>query len=65
MLQFDEVKKMQDDGLSIEEFCEIIKKDLDILDNPKADKMIQIAFQKSGTLWILYQNSRDLVELIK
>lgn len=67
MLSYDEVKEMEcgNSKISCLDFCDVIAKDLGIIDNPKAVRMIEIAFQHSENYWQLYTHCKELVELIK
>lgn len=60
-------KMYRDECGNIPEFFYIVKKDLEILDNPKADRLMSIAWEDahSGGYYEVYQKARELVELIK
>lgn len=63
-----DIEKMyRDEKGNIPNFEYIVKKDLGILDNPKADKMMSIAWEKGhpGGYYEIYLEALDLVELIK
>jgi hypothetical protein len=62
---FDNMYK--DEHGNIPEFYFIVKRDLGILDNPKADKLMSIAWEDghSAGYYEVYQKARDLVELIQ
>jgi hypothetical protein len=66
-LTYDDFEKMyRDEHGDIPEFNYICKKDLGILDNPKADKLMWIAweFGHSDGYYAVYQKAQDMVELI-
>ena len=66
-LTLDDFDKMyRDEKGNIPEFFYICKKDLGILDNPKADKLMSIAWEEGHAYgyYEVYQHARDLLELI-
>ena len=66
-LTLDDFDKMyRDEKGNIPEFFYICKKDLGILDSPKADKLMSIAWEEGHAYGYheVYQYARDLVELI-
>ena len=63
----DDFDKMyRDEHGHIPHFFYIVKKDLGILDNPKADKLMDLAWERghSHGYYEVYINAQDLVELI-
>jgi hypothetical protein len=60
-------KMYRDERGHIPNFEYIVKKDLDILDNPKADRLMSIAWEDGHACRYheVYQKARDLVELIR
>jgi hypothetical protein len=56
----------RDEHGNIPEFFYIVKKDLGILENTKADKLMSKAWELGHAYgyYEVYQNARDLVELI-
>jgi hypothetical protein len=60
-------KMYRDEHGNIPNFFYIVKRDLDIVDYPKADKLMSYAWQEghSGGYYEVYQIARDLVELIQ
>jgi hypothetical protein len=59
-------KMYRDEHGNIPEFFYIVKKDLGILDNPKAGKLMSYAWQEghANGYYEVYSIARDLVELI-
>ena len=59
-------KMYRDEHGNIIHFYYIVKKDLGILENPKADKLMSIAWEEghASGYYEVYQKARDLVELI-
>lgn len=67
MITPSEMDKMhRDKNGNIPEFDYVVKKDLRILDNPKADLLMQIAWDygHSGGYYEVYHNAQVLAELI-
>jgi hypothetical protein len=58
---------MKDKRGNFHEFFDVVKDDLGITDNPKADLMMSIAWQKghSGGYYEVYLIALELVELIR
>ena len=58
---------MKNEKGEIPEFNDVIKFDLDIIDNPRADTMLWIAWQKghSNGYYEVYLIALELVELIR
>jgi len=66
-LTWEDFEKMwKDEHGNIPEFFYICKKDLGILDNPKADRLLSYAWREghSSGYYSVYQIARDLVEFI-
>jgi hypothetical protein len=59
-------KMYRDEKGNIPYFFYIVKKDLGILDNPKADKLMDLAWERGHSYgyYEVYINAKDLVELI-
>jgi hypothetical protein len=59
-------KMYRDEHGNIPEFFYIVKKDLGILDNPKSDKLMSIAWEDghASGYYEVYLHAMDLVELI-
>jgi hypothetical protein len=57
----------RDEKGNIPNFFYIVKKDLGILENPKADKLMSIAWEQGHAYgyYEVYTHARELVELIK
>ena len=60
-------KMYRDEHGNIPNFDYIVKKDLDILDNPKADRMMSLVWEygHSCGYYEVYLHALDLVELIE
>jgi hypothetical protein len=60
-------KMYRDEHGNIPEFFYIVKKDLGILENPKADKLMSKAWERGHSYgyYEVYINAQELVELIK
>ena len=68
MLTPDDFDKMwRDERGNIPFWSYIMKKDLDILDNPKAEKLMSIAWERGHSCgyYEVYINALELVDLIK
>jgi hypothetical protein len=66
-LTYEDFEKMyRDEHGNIPQFDYIIKKNLGILDNPKADKLMAYAWREGhpSGYYSVYQIAHDLVELI-
>jgi hypothetical protein len=67
-LTYQDFEKMwKDEHGNIPEFFYIVKKDLGILENSKADKLMSYAWQEghSAGYYEVYNIARELVELIQ
>lgn len=67
-LSYKDFEKMyRDEKGNIPNFFYIVKKDLGILDNPKADRLMSIAWEDghSAGYHEVYNKARELVELIQ
>jgi hypothetical protein len=67
-LSYQDFEKMyRDERGNIPEFHYICKKNLGILENPKADKLMSYAWQEGHAhgYYEVYQIARELVELIQ
>jgi hypothetical protein len=67
MITWEEFEAMKDEKGNIPNFFEIVKKDLGIENNPKADAMMRIAWESGHSCGYheVYNDARDLVELIR
>ena len=66
-LTFEDFEKMyRDEHGNIPHFYYIVKNDLNIMDNPKADKLMAYAWREghSDGYYAVYQIASELVELI-
>lgn len=66
-LSYKDFEKMyRDEHGNIPEFFYIVKRNLGILENSKADKLMSIAWEKGHACgyYEVYQEAKDLVELI-
>jgi len=66
-ITYNEMKSMENEKGQIPDFSDIVKKDLGIESNPKADKMLYIAWElgHSNGYYEVYLHAMDLVELIQ
>jgi hypothetical protein len=67
MMTYQELGALEDEKGNIPNFFELIKKDLGIENNPKADKMLSIAWEEghANGYYEVYLHAMDLVELIR
>jgi hypothetical protein len=67
MITYEEFESMKNEKGYITDFFDIVKKDLCIENNPKADKMMRIAWEMghSNGYNEVYTYACDLVELIQ
>ena len=64
---YEDFEMMKDTKGQIPEFFDVVKDNLGITDNPKADAMLYIAWQDghSSGYYEVYNRALDLVELIR
>ena len=66
-ITWEEFDAMKNEKGIIPNFFEVVKKDLDIEDNSKANRMMDIAWEMGHSYGYheVYNQARDLVELIR